>query len=280
MPTKSTILRATYISGLLVLLSSCEAPAPQPPVRTPAGILEGIADGRTELVDLTHALSSANPHWPGPGYEPFAYEIFATIEEDGALSGRFTMAEHTGTHLDAPNHFIEGQVPMDQIPLDQLIVQAVVIDTRTQVLEDPNYLLTPDDIRAWESANGVIPPDALVFMYTGWDERWTDFDRYKNADEEEKLHFPGFSPESAEMLTGERDVAGLGIDTLSVDYGLSEDFQVHHISHGRAKYHLENVANLGRLPARGARVIVAPIKIEGGTGGPARIYALVPNGAN
>ena len=190
------MLQVTCISGLFVLLSGCESPDPGPPVRTPAGILEGISDGRTELVDLTHALSSANPHWPGPGYEPFAYEIFATIEADGVLSGRFTMAEHTGTHLDAPNHFTEGEIPMDEIPLDQLIVQAVVIDTRAEVLEDPDYLLTPDDIRDWENTHGVIPPNALVFMYTGWDERWDDFDRYKNADEDENLHFPALDAPS------------------------------------------------------------------------------------
>jgi kynurenine formamidase len=273
------MIRAICTLGL-VLLAGCAATTPRPPVRTPAGILEGIADGRTEVVDLTHALSSANPHWPGPGYEPFAYEIFATIEDDGVLSGRFTMAEHTGTHIDAPSHFTEGQIPVDGIPLDQLIVQAVVIDARAQVREDPDYLLTPEDVLGWEDINGLIPPNTLVFMYTGWDERWSDFDSYKNADQEGKLHFPGFSPESAELLTGERDVAGLGIDTLSVDYGLSEDFQVHHVSHGRAKYHLENVANLGELPATGTQVIVAPIKIAEGTGGPARIFALVQDDSN
>ena len=284
MPIMPKLMRCTCILGLVVVIAGCEAAAPRPPVRppvrTPAGILEGIADGRTELVDLTHALGPTNPHWPGPGYEPFAYEIFATIEDDGVLSGRFTMAEHTGTHLDAPNHFVEGQIPMDQIPLDQLIVGAVVIDTRAEVRENPDYVLTPDDIRGWEGTNGLIPRGTLVLMYTGWDERWSDFALYKNADEDDKLHFPGFSPEAAEMLTGERDVVGLGIDTLSVDPGLSEDFQVHHISHGRAKYHLENVANLGQLPATGARVIVAPIKIEDGTGGPARIFALVPDDSN
>jgi kynurenine formamidase len=220
-------------------------------------------------------LSPANPYWPGEGYEPFAYEIFAVIEENGVLSGRFSMAEYTGTHLDAPSHFVEGQIPVDQIPLEQLIVPVVVIDVRDEVTENADYQLTPEDIVSWERANGVIRPNAMVFMYTGWEERWTDFERYRNEDEDGLMRFPGYSPTATALLVSERDVAGLVIDTLSVDYGLSIDFEVHAISHGRAKYHVENAANLGDIPVTGAWVIVAPIKIEGGTGGPARIRAVV-----
>jgi kynurenine formamidase len=114
-------------------------------------------------------------------------------------------------------------------------------------------------------------------MYTGWDARWEDYDKYKNADAKKVLHFPGFSPEAAKMLAEERNIAGIGVDTLSVDYGMSTDFLVHHIAHGKGKFHLENVASLGSIPAAGAFVIVAPIKVENGTGGPARIFALVRN---
>jgi kynurenine formamidase len=255
------------------LVASCQAPSEAPPV-TPAGKLEGIARGSTRIVDLTHALNPQNPHWPGPGYEPFKYEVFATLEKDKVLSARFTMAEHTGTHLDAPNHFVSGQIAVDKIPEGQLFAPAVVIDVKGKVASNPDYLLSLEDIAAWEQAHGRVPDNAVVFMYTGWDERWTDFDKYKNANRA-GLHFPGFSPGAAMLLAGERNVAGLGIDTLSVDYGLSKDFAVHHISHGMGKYNLENVANLGALPTSGAFVIVAPIKIENGTGGPARIFALV-----
>jgi kynurenine formamidase len=115
-------------------------------------------------------------------------------------------------------------------------------------------------------------------MYTGWDTRWDDYDAYKNADAKKVLHFPGFSTDAAKLLAEERNIAGVGIDTLSVDYGLSKDFMVHHIVHGKGKFHLENVANLGMMPAAGAWVIVAPMKIENGTGGPARIFALVKRG--
>ncbi len=270
---KHALMPTVILSALLI--ASCVPEITVSDTSTYRGGLEGLADGTTRMVDLTHALSPESPHWPGPGYEPFSYEIFATIPEDGVLSGRFTMAEHTGTDLDAPNHFTEGQIPVDRIPLEQLVVLAAVIDVRDQVQSNPDYLLTSADVVDWESEHGAIAANTLVFMYTGWAARWDDFDSYKNADDGGALHFPGFSPVAAELLVNERDVAGLGIDTLSVDYGLSQDYRVHHLSHGKAKYHIENTAGLGQLPPTGAWVIVVPIKIEGGTGGPARIIALV-----
>lgn len=255
---------------IVFLVTSCT-----PPKTAPAGILEGIAGGKTRLIDLGHALNPQNPYWPGPGYGPFKYETFATLEKNGVLSGRFSLAEHTGTHLDAPNHFAKGQISADKLPLDQLVVPAVVIDLRAKTAANPDYQLTPDDIAMWEQSHGRIPQNSVVLMYTGWDTRWTDFEKYKNAEKNGTLHFPGYSVEAAKLLVEDRNVAGLGIDTLSVDYGMSKDFGVHHISHGKGKYHLENVANLGSMPPSGAWLIVAPIKIENGTGGPARIFALV-----
>ena len=261
-------MKHTLALTTLFLLAWCEAPQPVEPSESAAtGLFEGIATGLTRVVDLTHPLNSQNPHWPGPGYEPFKYEPFATIEKDGVLSGRFTMAEHTGTHLDAPNHFVTGQISVDKLPPEALLVPLVVIDVRPKVSGNPDYVLTPDD----------VPRNSGVMMHTGWDERWADFDKYKNADKDGALHFPGFAAEAARLLVEDRDVAGIGIDTLSVDYGMSKDFAVHHISHGKGKYHLENVANLGNIPAAGAFVIVAPINIEDGTGGPARIFALIRN---
>jgi len=239
------------------------------------GLLEGVPSGRTEIIDLTHPLNSKNPHWPGPGYEPFHYEIFATLEKNGVLSGRFSMPEHAGTHVDAPNHFEAGQIPVDRIPPRQLFCPAVVIDVQSKAAQNPDYMLSRTDIAEWEAAHGRIPENALVFLYSGWDKRWDDFEQYKNASADGVLHFPGFSAESVQMLVDERNAAALGIDTLSVDPGVSKDFAVHHVSHKRGKYHVENAANLSRLPPTGAFVVVAPIKIENGTGGPARVFALV-----
>jgi kynurenine formamidase len=266
-------MRQLLATLTVLLIAACQQP--EEISAPPAGKLEGLATGATRIVDLTHALNPQNPHWPGPGYEPFQFEIFATLEKDKVLSGRFTMAEHTGTHLDAPNHFSAGQISVDKIPAGQLFAPAVVLDVKEKAAENPDYMLMVEDISAWEQMHGQVPANSVVFMYTGWDERWTNFDRYKNAAPDGSLHFPGFSSESAALLINERNVAGLGIDTLSVDYGLSKDFSVHHISHGKGKYNLENVANLGTLPPAGAFLIVAPIKIENGTGGPARIFALV-----
>jgi kynurenine formamidase len=258
---------------LLSFLASCQSP--QPATTETVGLLEGISTGATEIIDLGHSLNSRNPYWPGPGYEPFKFEIFATIEKDHVLSGRMAMAEHTGTHLDAPNHFAAGQISVDKIPLKQLFGPAVVLDVRQQAAANPDYQLSREDIAGFEKIHGRIPDNAVVFMYTGWDARWENYDQYKNADAKKVLHFPGFSPEAAKMLVEERNIAGIGVDTLSVDYGMSTDFMVHHIAHGRGKFHLENVASLGSIPAAGAFVIVAPIKVENGTGGPARIFALV-----
>ena len=124
--------------------------------------------------------------------------------------------------------------------------------------------------------HGPLPQGAIILASTGWGKRWNDYTRYKNADERGNLHFPGYAFEAAEFLIRERKIRGLGIDTLSVDHGPSEDFKVHVISHGAGKYHLENVANLDKLPPKGAYLIVAPIKIEGGSGGQARIFAMIP----
>jgi len=268
--------KALLLSTLLLLIASCRDQSLQPPATSEnAGLLEGIAAGKTDVIDLGHALNPRNPYWPGPGYEPFKFEIFATIEKDHVLSGKMAFDEHTGTHLDAPSHFVAGQVPVDKLPLKQLFGPAVVLDVRKAVGDNPDYQLAPADITSFEQAHGRIPDNSVVFMYTGWDERWDDYEKYKNADSKKVLHFPGFSNEAAKLLVDERNIAGIGIDTLSVDYGMSTDFMVHHISHGKGKFHLENVANLGMIPAAGAFVIVAPIKVENGTGGPARIFALV-----
>jgi kynurenine formamidase len=268
-------MKTAFVVLLSFIAVSCQSP--QPATTQTVGLLEGISTGATEIIDLGHSLNSRNPYWPGPGYEPFKFEVFATIEKDHVLSGRMAMAEHTGTHLDAPNHFAAGQISVDKIPLKQLFGPAVVIDVRQQAAANPDYQLSVEDIAGFEKSHGRIPDNAVVFMYTGWDARWEDYDKYKNADAKKVLHFPGFSPEAAKMLAEERNIAGIGVDTLSVDYGMSTDFLVHHIAHGKGKFHLENVASLGSIPAAGAFVIVAPIKVENGTGGPARIFALVRN---
>ena len=253
------------------LFLSCTAP------QTPPTLGE-IASGQVSVVDLGYALNEANPYWPGEGYSPFHFEILATLEEDGVYSGAFTMAEHLGTHLDAPNHFKAGQPSVDQIQLEELIAPLVVVDVREACQSNPDYRLTREDLESWEGQYGLIPSESVVFALTGWGQYWDEYEDYKNQDALGRLHFPGFSEEAALYLVEERTIKGIGIDTLSVDYGLSTDFSIHHIVNGAAAYHIENAANLDRVPRRGAWVIIAPIKIEEGSGGPARVWAVFREG--
>ncbi len=245
------------------------------PVVFSQGVLEKALTGKGEVVDLTHKLSSSIPYWPGETYKPFHFETIATLEKDGVFSGAFSMAEHMGTHVDAPNHFEAGQPSVEALDLRRFLAPAVVVDVRDHVAKNSDYLLTVEDLKRWEKTNGTIPSGALVFMYTGWDLRWNDVKAYRNQDGNKIMHFPGFSAELAEFLVNHRDIRGIGIDTLSVDYGQSKDFRVHHVMNRAGKYHIENVANLGKLPARGAIVIAAPIPIDGGSGAPARVFALL-----
>jgi kynurenine formamidase len=235
-----------------------------------------LFSGKAKLLDLTYPINKDNAYWPGGSYFPFTFKNLATYDKDGVYSNSFSMPEHLGTHMDAPNHFVKGQSSLDQIPLTQLFGPAVVVDTRQKVNNSPDYQLNIQDIKEWEKAYGPIPAGAIILMHTGWGKRWSDFSSYQNRDAQGNLHFPGYSPEVAQFLIKERDIYGIGIDTLSVDYGLSKGFKVHHICHGAGKYHLENVANLDKMPNEGAYLILAPIKIQGGSGGPTRIYAVLP----
>jgi kynurenine formamidase len=260
------LLSASVLVALLVSAACAAEP----------GANDAIVIRTAGIIDLTHTLNARTAFWPGPRNRGFHWEPFATLEADQVFEGRFTVDEHTGTHIDAPNHFVAGQSSLDAIPVEQFFVPAIVVDVRERVASNPDYLLSVQDLEAWERTHGQIIPRAVVFMYTGWDARWGDFERYKNADARGVLHFPGFSEATASWLLDRRDITGLGIDALSVDYGMSTDFGVHRVTHGRGKYNLENVANLGRVPASGALLLVAPLKIEGGSGSPVRLFAAVP----
>jgi len=228
----------------------------------------------SRIVDLGHALGPDNPAWPGDD-KPFEATLNATMEKNGYFTRKFTTLEHFGTHLDAPAHFVKGGWTVDQIPVKRLYGPAVVIDARAESLRDADYRLAPEKITQWESHHGRIPRGAIVFLRTGWTGRWPDQARYRNMDAAGVMHFPGYSVEAVKALI-ERGVAGLTIDTLSVDYGPSKDFAVHHLSHGASLFHVENLADLSALPETGAYALVAPIKLEGGSGGPTRVFALMP----
>ncbi len=251
--------------------------ASQPPSRRPSPpTLADLAAGKLKVLDLSWPLNAAAVYWPGENYKPFELHTIATLERDGVLSKAFSTPEHLGTHLDAPNHFEPNRPAVDQLTADQLFGPGVVIDVSAAASVDADYLVTVADLEAFERQHGSIPQGAIVLAHTGWSRFWKQPDRYKNQDVMSRLHFPGFSPEAAQWLIDQRQIRGLGLDTMSVDRGLSRDFAVHHVLGQASRFGLENLSQLDRLPPRGFYLLVAPIKIETGSGGPTRVFAVLP----
>ncbi len=236
--------------------------------------LEGIPSGKTRVIDLSYAINDKLVPWPGD-VRWFEAQANATVEKDGYFTRSFWMLEHYGTYMDAPIHFPPGTTPVDRIPAKQLFGPAVILDVRADGEKDPDYQLPASRVQDWEKRHGQLPAGAIVLLRTGWASRWPDAKRYRNQDEQGRMHFPGISVEAARLLI-ERKVSGLGCDTMSVDYGASPDFAVHTLALGAGLYHLENLADLSALPELGAFLIVAPIKLEGGSGGPVRVFAILP----
>jgi kynurenine formamidase len=180
-------------------------------------------------------------------------------------------AEPFETRIDAPAHFARGLWTVDQIPTERLIAPLVVLDVSANVENHPDYQISVEDIAAWEQAHNQIPLGSVVIARTGWDSRWKSANGYHNA----ATHFPGYSPDAAKFLVEGRNVLGLGIDTPNIDNGPSKNWAVRQYTLSHSVYQLENVANLDRVPAVSAMVVVAPTKLESGSSGPVRILALV-----
>ena len=251
----------------------------QPATAAAAPTLDDLAGGQVTIVDLSYPLNAKSAYWPGENYKPFDLRTIATLERDGVLSKSFSTPEHLGTHLDAPNHFERTGKSVDQLDPRDLFATGVAIDVTGGVAQSADYRLSLDDIARWEAEHGRIPTRAIVLLRTGWGRFWSEPARYQNHDLQGRMHFPGFSAEAVEFLLTERQARGVGLDTMSVDYGLSRDFAVHHVLGKAGAFGLENLARLDELPARGFWLTVAPIKIETGTGGPTRVFALLSQGA-
>jgi kynurenine formamidase len=229
---------------------------------------------------MTYALDDAAIFWPTA--KPFSLTQVAWGVSEGGwwyASNEFTASEHGGTHADAPIHFAAGGRTIDQIPLQEWIGTAVKVDVTAKCEKNRNYLLNSDDLRSWEKANGPIPESAWIIMYTGIGTRYYPDKKMVLGTEKtgqeaiSELSFPGFSAESVEFLLKEKNIRGIAIDTPSIDRGKSADFKVHQILCGAGKLALENIANLDRLPAKGATLYVIPMLIREGTGAPARVFA-------
>jgi len=248
---------------------------PAPASHQALNLAEVFGQPFKHAVDLTHVITEDFPTFFGaPNLQ---IETLFEFAQDGFNMYRWHLVEHTGTHMDAPFHFSPDGLSADQIPLSQLIVPLIVVDIRSKAETNPDAQLTAEDLVAWEHRHGRIPRDACVAMLSGWGDK-VDTDEFRNADANGILHFPGFHVEAVEFLLAERQVAGIAVDTLSLDYGASADFATHYTWLPANRWGLEAVANLDLLPPRGTTLIAAGPRIAGATGGITRLIALVPPG--
>jgi len=255
------------VLSVFFLISACSKPAPT----FPAG----------KIIDLSHPFNAQTIYWPtedgfkfekGPdGVTPQGYYYAAN---------RFCAPEHGGTHIDAPRHFAISANTVDQIPLEQLMGNAILVDVTKQCEANRDYLVSVDDFNAWEKQHGQIPSGAIVLLRTGFAKYWPDRVKYMGTDERgasavAKLHFPGLSPDASRWLTTNRTIKAIGLDTPSIDYGQSTLFESHQILFAKNIPAFENVGDMSALPATGFTVIAMPMKIGGGSGGPLRVAAIV-----
>lgn len=251
-------------------------------------LVDALATGGLRVIDLTQPLGPETPVIGLP--DIFAASPGVTIETlsrydvkgPGWYWNSLRFGEHTGTHFDAPVHWITGRdVPngsCDTIPPERFVGPACVIDVSADAAADPDFLLTPEDIARWEQRHGRIPPRSWVLLRTDWSKR-TDPAAFLNVDENGP-HTPGFRKDASELLANERDILGVGVETVGTDAGqagtFSPPFPNHAIMHGAGRFGLASLCNLDRLPARGAIVIAAPLKIVDGSGSPLRVLAIAP----
>jgi kynurenine formamidase len=234
----------------------------------------------TRAIDLTYPFDEHTIYWPtDPTFHWEKAKWGMTPDGYWYASARYAASEHGGTHLDSPIHFGAGQATAEQIPISRLIAPAVVVDVQVACARDRDYMLRREDLENWEKAHGKIPDGAIVLMRSGWGKFWPDKIRYLGSDvhgDTAHLHFPGISPEAAAWLVANRKIAGIAVDTASLDHGPAREYLAHRTLNGAGIYGLENVANAEKLPEAGATLIVLPMKIKGGSGAPARIIAILP----
>lgn len=230
-----------------------------------------LADGHGKVEDLTHTYDASFPTYFGvPGIEMEQKFKFA---ENGFNLMQLSLNEHTGTHVDAPLHFSADGNAVEEIPVGTLVAPLCVIDIAAKAEADADAQVTPDDLKAWMSSHGDIPENACVAMHSGWGAKTGTAD-YRGFDGE-KMHFPGFHIEATQMLLEETGAQSMAVDTLSLDHGPSADFVTHYAWLPTNRFGIENLANLDKVPASGATIVVGAPKHRGGTGGPARIFAMI-----
>ena len=260
--------RVMAVVGVLILVFSAPFVAAEP--------------SAPRIIDLTYAFSSESIYWPTA--DGFSLRVDAKGMTDLGYyytANSFCAAEHGGTHLDAPVHFAEGMASVERISLSRLLGPAILIDVAANATSNPDYLVSVEDILAWERMHGPIPEGNIVLLRTGWGRYYPDKERYLGTDRMgpeavSGLHFPGLDPKAAKWLVQNRSVSAIGLDTASIDHGQSRLFESHQILFKAGIPVFENVANLEQLPEKGFEVVALPMKIKGGSGAPLRIIALIP----
>ena len=264
---RSKLSRRSFFKGTAAMAGAAAA----------TSVLPGAAEARpfprfNRVRDLTHALTPDFPTFFGvPG---IAMKQLKEFKKDGFNLMEWTVLEHSGTHIDTPIHFSEAGAGPDTLDVDDLVVPLAVIDVVAKADADADYQLTPADIRQWERRHGRLPRGCCVAMHAGWG-RHLGSAKFLGKDDGGVLHFPGFHPEATDMLLKERSVAGIAVDTISLDHGPSKDFTTHTAWLPSGRWGLESVANLDQVPPRGATLVVGAPKIKGATGGPTRVMALL-----
>ncbi|MBD3663153.1 cyclase family protein [Sulfitobacter aestuariivivens] len=230
-----------------------------------------LAGGHGSIRDMSHKLSPDFPTFFGePGIAMTQKFSFA---KEGFNLFDLSINEHTATHIDAPLHFSADGNSVDEIPVTDLVVPLCVVDIAAKAAENPDAQVTPDDLRSWIATNGDIPDRACVAMHSGWADKTADASYVGRADN--GMHFPGFHIEATQMLLEETSAAAIAVDTLSLDFGQSADFATHYAWLPAGRYGIENIAGLADVPAAGATLVVGAPNHVGGSGGPARIFAMV-----
>jgi len=237
----------------------------------PAPVQQTIAYSR--VVDLSHVIHPGIVRWPGD--PPVEFLEVAQLDRDGYFMRRFSMGEHSATHMNAPNAYYPGGISIDAYPVESLVAPAVVIDIRDRAASAQDYALSRADVLAWEEQHNQVPRGSIVLLYTGWQSKWADPPAYLGGNRSEGLHFPGFGYDAARLLIADRGVAGLGIDTHGLEPGQDTAFTVNKLVLGQPRVALENLTNLDLLPPTGITLVIGVIRLQGGSGAPVPVLALV-----